>query len=266
MNLKYDKTTNVDSRSILIFPNKGSLEGSNSGPSDFFFVVPSQGEILQPNPPLQHLVDSNIESDNILKNTQKPEFVELIVQGDSSPEIPPQGKDLEMEEDQHVSNIDEVDERSKEDEGAKPIVEDGLINEAASKPEGVDKSNQPFGTITQPTTTSTTTPRNISQVELDNLKETNPAGFLKAMMNARSISSEKGGTSSNISREKLMEPSSQSLLLQIKERVFDTNLIHAVNENVNACFGLKDFMKKVVVLSVSREVSQVLITLGFLIN
>lgn len=146
------------------------------------------------------------------------------------------------------------------------INKDEPINEASSKPERKEKSNQPFGTITHPTTTSTITPQKFSQDELDNLKETNTVGFLKAMMNARSSSSEKGGTSLTISGDKPVEPTSQSLLRQIKEKVFDNNMIQAINDSVNSCFGLKDLLKKVDVLSVSGEVSQVLITLGFLID
>lgn len=78
-------------------------------------------------------------------------------------------------------------------------------------------------------------------------------------MNVRSSSSEKGGTSSTASGEKSAEPTSQILLRRIKENVFNTNLIQVVNDNFNIYFGLKDLLKKVYVLSVFGEVSQVLI-------
>lgn len=91
-----------------------------------------------------------------------------------------------MEDDQHLSNIEEGDEQLKKGEGADPMGKDEPNNEASSKPEETNNSNHPFGMIIQPTTTSTNTPRILSQAELDNLKATNPAGFLKAMMSARS--------------------------------------------------------------------------------
>lgn len=142
---------------------------------------------------------------------------------------------------------------------------DEPTSEASNKPKGEDKSKQTFGMVTRPMTTSTTTPRNFSQAELVDLKAKNPAYFLKAMMNATSSSSEKGGTSSTIFWGKPVEKSSKSILLQIKEKLFGIDLIQSMNDNVNVCFGLKDLMKKVDVLSVSGEVSKLLIALGFLL-
>lgn len=69
--------------------------------------MPSRGTILQPNPPPQTLADSDTESDEELKNNLKPDPVDPTPTDDSSPEIPPQGPDDEMEEDQYFSNIGE---------------------------------------------------------------------------------------------------------------------------------------------------------------
>lgn len=44
--------------------------------------------------------------------------------------------------------------------------------------------------------------------------------------------------------------------------MFGTDLIGTMVDNVNACFRHKDLQKKVVVLTVSGEVSKVLIELG----
>lgn len=128
------------------------------------------------------------------------------------------------------------------------------------------ESNQPFGKISQHATTSTNTPWIPSKAEQDKLKATSPARFLKAMMSARSSSSIKGRDSSTTSGEKAIESASQSLLHQIKEKIFDVDLVYGVRSNVNICFGLKEFQKKEDVLTISDEVSQELISLGFLID
>lgn len=77
--MKSDKHASIDSRLILVLSNKGSLKGSNSEPSNFFFAVPTQGAIIQPDPTLQPLVDSETGSDDTLKNNQKHEFIKLVV-------------------------------------------------------------------------------------------------------------------------------------------------------------------------------------------
>lgn len=75
------------------------------------------------------MADSYTESDEELKNNLKPDIVEPLPTNDLSPEIPPEGQDDEMKEDQHLSNIDEGDKQINNDvtehqvKEGKPIIE-----------------------------------------------------------------------------------------------------------------------------------------------
>lgn len=86
------------------------------------------------------------------------------------------------------------------------------------------------------------------------------------MMNERTSSSEKCGTSSATSGDKPSGKVNNNLVCQIKEKEFRIYLIQVVSDNDNVCFGLKDFLKRVDVLSASGKVSKVLIELGFLMD
>lgn len=145
-----------------------------------------------------------------------------------------------MEEDQHLSNIDEGDEQINDAKAEHKVKEDNPMTKAWNKPDGEEISKQTFGTVTHPTNTSTIGSWSISPAELAYLKATNFAGFLKPMMNASSSSSEKGGTSSTTSGNKPSGRVSNNLLCQIKYNVFGIYLIQVVNDNVNICFGLRD--------------------------
>lgn len=84
-------------------------------------------------------------------------------------------------------------------------------------------------------------------------------------MSARSSSSNRGDTSSTASGGIVGEKPSYSLLRQIKEKFFNVDLIQAIREDTTICFGFKNLLKKVDVINTYEEVSQVLISLSFLL-
>ena len=60
--------------------------------------------------------------------------------------------------------------------------------------------------------------------------------------------------------------SDDELLLKIKEKTFDIDLFQLLENDTTACFGIKDLLKKVDVLTASPEVADVIMDLGLLID
>lgn len=73
-----------------------------------------------------------------------------------------------------------------------------------------------------------------------------------------STSTTSGGQSSSKSGDKL--------LLRIKEKAFDIDLYQLLENDSTACFGIRDLLKQVDVVTASTEVADVIMDMGLLID
>lgn len=117
----------------------------------------------------------------------------------------------------------------------------------------------------------TTTPstRNIvvlSSEELGALKKSKPSEYLKAIINARGSSTEKSPSTSSMSGGQSTSKSGDKLLLKIKEKAFDVDLFHLLENETTTFFGIKDLLKQVDILNASPEVADVIMDPRFLID
>lgn len=56
------------------------------------------------------------------------------------------------------------------------------------------------------------------------------------------------------------------LLLKIKEKTFDIDLLQLLENDTTACFGIKDLLKQVDILNASPEFADVMMDMGLLID
>src|SRR4051812_12249191 len=106
----------------------------------------------------------------------------------------------------------------------------------------------------------------LTSAELERLKNTHPVSFLKAMMNAENVSPIRVEPSSNILAESDKGNDIPNLLRQIKKKFFETDLSEVLSKDSTSCFGLNNLLKKVDLLLVSKEVSQVIVSLSSLVD
>src|SRR4051812_18689074 len=124
----------------------------------------------------------------------------------------------------------------------------------------------PFGTIVSPETTSTPAPAKPTPSELEQLRQIDPLSFLKAMMNTDNVSPSELETSPAAQTESGNKEDTSGLLHQIKEKFFETNLVEILNKDPTKGHSLNQLLKKVDLLMVSKEVSEVIVLLGSLIE
>ncbi|XP_058741637.1 uncharacterized protein LOC131614024 [Vicia villosa] len=130
----------------------------------------------------------------------------------------------------------------------------------------VPHETTPFGTIVSPETTSTPAPAKPTHSELEQLKQTDPLSFLKAMMDIDNISPSELETSPAVQPESGNKEDTSVLLHQIKEKFFKTNLVEILSKDPIKSRSLNQLLKKVDLLLVSNEVSEVIVLLGSLIE
>ncbi|XP_058777297.1 uncharacterized protein LOC131651646 [Vicia villosa] len=169
-----------------------------------------------------------------------------------------------MEENPQHSNSGNIVEQPTRSEDT--ISEHENMDEASSLPPPSNNETSAFGTIVTPVATSKQTPIVLTSIELERLKNNDPVNFLKAMMNAKNVSPIRVEPSSNILAESDKGNDISNLLCQIKKKFFETNLIEALSKDSTGCFGLKNLLKKVDLLLVSEEVSQVIVSLSSLVD
>ena len=86
------------------------------------------------------------------------------------------------------------------------------------------------------------------------------------MMSTRASSTDRGSSFSTASgAHSAIEPVDQ-LLLRIKEKYVEVKLIQFLETNIHVCYGIKDLLKKVDILTTPPEITNVIIELGFLID
>src|SRR4051812_7610473 len=189
---------------------------------------------------------------------------EPIEESQSTDESPPthQGKDLE--EDHPFSGSDNVNQQSHGNE------------DSASEKDAMEEISQPNKPISQgtstpdvktiPETISTPAPAKPTPSELEQLKQTDPLGFLKAIMNVQTPSSSDLNVSPVATADSSDKEDIPSLLRQIKERFFGINLVDVLNRDPVKSHYLNQLLKKVDLLQVSPEVSETIVLLGSLLE
>src|SRR3954464_11597919 len=189
---------------------------------------------------------------------------EPIEESQSTDESPPTHQDKNLEEDHPFSGSDNVNPQSHDNEDS-ASEKDAM--EETSQPEKQDlqgTSNPDAKTI--PETTLTPAPAKPTPSELEQLKQTDPLGFLKAIMNVNTSSPSELDISPAVTVESGDKEDIPSLIRQIKERFFGVNLVDVLNREPIQSHNLNQLLKKVDLLQVSTEVSEVIVLLGSLID
>ncbi|XP_058732817.1 uncharacterized protein LOC131604391 [Vicia villosa] len=151
--------------------------------------------------------------------------------------------------------------------GSEDTLSDQDVMEETSKlTTEVPRETTTFGTIVSPETTSTPAPTKPTPSELERLKQTDPLCFLKAMMDIDNTSPSEFKTSPVVQPESGHKEDTFVLLRQIKEKFFETNLVETLSKDPIKSHSLNQLLKKVDLLLVSKEVSEVIILLGSLIE
>src|SRR3954471_7516955 len=189
---------------------------------------------------------------------------EPVEESQSTDESPPTHQDKNLEEDHPFSGSDNVNLQPHDSEDT-ASEQDAM--EETSKPEKQD----PQGTSTLDTeailgTTSTLAPAKPTPSELEQLKQTDPLSFLKAIMNVNTSSPSELDVSPAVTVESSDKEDIPSLLRQIKERFFGVNLVDVLSREPIKSHNLNQLLKKVDLLQVSTEVLEVIVLLGSLID
>ncbi|XP_058733272.1 uncharacterized protein LOC131604875 [Vicia villosa] len=119
---------------------------------------------------------------------------------------------------------------------------------------------------TIPETTSTPAPTKPTPSELEQLKQTDPLGFLRAIMNVNTSSLSEPDVSPAVTADSSDKEDTPNLLRQIKERFFGVNLVDVLNRDPVKSCNLNQLLKKVDLLQVSPEVSEMIVLLGSLLE
>lgn len=153
------------------------------------------------------------------------------------------------------------DDQSKQEEGDK---ENNMDDEGRSCgiPEVVQTSDT-ANKLNVPLTGNATT---LSSEELEALKWSKPAEYLKEIISARGSSNEKYSSSSTVFGGRSKSESAHNLLKKIKEKSFDVDLLEVLESDPSACFGIKDLLKRVDILNISPEVADIITDIGLLID
>lgn len=176
---------------------------------------------------------------------------------DSSPNILNQGEDVPDEEE------DEYEDHSMFNMPIDPLKkeEDYDVN-----PGDTTTNNQTLGIAKAFKCPSTGTTVAFSLEELETLKKNKPTKYLKVIMSARGSSSDKCSSSSTVSGSQSTNKPTDELLKKIKEKAFDVNLLQVLQNNPTACFGIKDLLKQVDILTTPPEIVDIVMELGLLID
>src|SRR4051812_21583690 len=151
--------------------------------------------------------------------------------------------------------------------GSEDTVSDqGVAEETSKLIETHPCGNSNFETIVIPETTPLPTSIIPTPSELEQLKQTDPLSFLKAMMNIDNTSILTSEASPTIQAKSGDKEDISSLLHQIKDSFFETNLVEFLSKDSMKCDGLKQLLKRVDLLLVSKEVSDVIVLLGSLLD
>ncbi|XP_058744010.1 uncharacterized protein LOC131616644 [Vicia villosa] len=180
----------------------------------------------------------------------------------SNDEYPPTHQDETMEENPQCSNSGNV---AGQPTGSEDTISEQDAAEETSKlatPGSNEISN--LGTTVSPVTTSKQAPAMPTPSELEQLKKTDPVSFLKTMMSIDNASSL--GTSSTVLAGTGDKDDITKLLHQIREKFFETNLVEALSKDSTKYYGLNNLMKKVDLLLVPVEISEVIVLLSSLIE
>src|SRR3954468_14807398 len=189
---------------------------------------------------------------------------EPIEESQSTDESPPTHQGKNLEEDHPFSGSDNADPQSHDNE------------DSASEKDAMEETSQPEKPDSQgistpdakniPETTSTPAPVKPTPSELEQLKQTDPLGFLKAIMNVNTPSPPELNVSPAVTADSSDKEDIPSLLRQIKERFFGVNLVDVLNRDPIKSHNLNQLLKKVDLLQVSTEVSEVIVLLGSLLE
>src|SRR4051812_15848365 len=189
---------------------------------------------------------------------------EQIEESHSTDESPPTHQDKNLEEDHPFSGSDNVNQQSHDNEDS-ASEKDAM--EETSQPEKPDSQGTSIRDAkTTPETTSTPAPAKPTPSELEQLKQTDPLGFLKAIMNVNTSSLSEPDVSPAVTADSSDKEDIPSLLRQIKERFFGVNLVDVLNRDPVKSHNLKQLLKKVDLLQVSPEVSEMIVLLGSLLE
>src|SRR3954470_2226634 len=151
--------------------------------------------------------------------------------------------------------------------GSEDTVSDQGVAEETSKLIETDPcGNSNFKTVVIPETTPLPTSTIPTPSELEQLKQTDPLSFLKAMMNIDNTSILTSEASPTVQAKSGDKEDISSLLHQIKDSFFETNLVEFLSKDSMKCDGLKQLLKKVDLLLVPKEVSDVIVLLGSLLD
>ncbi|XP_050915494.1 uncharacterized protein LOC127130548 [Lathyrus oleraceus] len=185
---------------------------------------------------------------------------------DDLPDILDQAEDVsddeeEQDEDRSMFDIPPVDDQNEQEEDDK---ENNISDEENSGeiPKAIQNSNV-SKELKAPSTSNTIA---FSPEELEALKRGKPAEYLKAIISARGGSNDKCSSSSIVSGGRYVSESADDLLKKIKEKAFDVDLLQVLENDPSACFGIKNLLKQVDILTNSLEVTDVIMELGLLID
>ncbi|XP_058782850.1 uncharacterized protein LOC131657469 [Vicia villosa] len=189
---------------------------------------------------------------------------EPVEESHSTDESPPTHQGKNLEEDHPFSGSDNVNQQSHDNEDS--ASEKDAMEEISQPEKPVSQGTSTLDAKTIPETTSTPAPAKLTPSELEQLKQTDPLGFLKAIMNANTPSPQELNVSPAVTTDSSDKEDIPSLLRQIKERFFGVNLVDVLNREPIKSHNLNQLLKKVDLLQVSTEVSEVIVLLGSLLE
>src|SRR3954471_9356500 len=146
-----------------------------------------------------------------------------IEESQSTDESPPTHQGKNLEEDHPFSGSDNVNPQSHDNEDSASEKDAMEETSQPEKPDSQGTSTRDAKTI--PETTSTPSPVKPTPSELEQLKQTDPLGFLKAIMNVNTPSPPELNVSPAVTADSSDKEDIPSLLRQIKERFFGVNLV-----------------------------------------
>ncbi|XP_058772354.1 serine/threonine-rich protein adg2-like [Vicia villosa] len=182
----------------------------------------------------------------------------------STDDSPPTLKDANMGEEDQFSGEDNAAVPSTR--GEDTVSDQGVVEETSKLIETDLCGNSNFETVVIPETTPMPAPAIPTPSELEQLRQTDSLSFLKTMMNIDSTSALASEASPTVQTKSGDKEDTPGLLHQIKENFFETNLVEILSKDSTRCHGLKQLLKKVDLLLVSKEVSDVIVLLGSLID
>ncbi|XP_050909675.1 uncharacterized protein LOC127123507 [Lathyrus oleraceus] len=196
------------------------------------------------NAPVEEEVDVEMQNaDEVVKDISE----------DGSPTIAnpcTDGPDDEEEEDHSMSSLhmnpteDENGEQDSEQEN--------------EQTDDMPKTNPTSDATKKTIAPSTRTIVALSPEELEALKQRKPVEYRKAIISTKGNSIEKSPSTSIVSGGQSISKSGDELLLKIKEKSFNIDLLQLLENEDTFCFGIKYLLKQVDVLNASPKVVDVI--------